>query len=309
MENEFDFSALLDYVEPNVEEKAALIARLQSGDFSLSYSSIQAFDISPRAFVAYKVRERKETAAMLLGSLVHCLVLEPDEYKKRYIVGPDVNASTAEGKNKWGEFWMEQTGVELKRNKQENFILPKIDDIRADIQAKIGLTVVGGSVDKEAKARARALAKNDACKYVLNQITQTEIDIPDGFELFGYKFRGRIDGQGPDVRCDLKNIVDASRYASARHIQYSSMAMQAYIYERAFGHAEYYILCVDGNGETSAHCLSREQIVKAGEKLEALCHSFYECIDESFSRPEVWDMSQDFWFRTKENPHGIHYFV
>jgi hypothetical protein len=47
---------LLEYVEPKAEEKAAVIAKLQSGDFTLSFSSLEAFSRSPRQFIAYKVK-------------------------------------------------------------------------------------------------------------------------------------------------------------------------------------------------------------------------------------------------------------
>jgi hypothetical protein len=67
MEEQNYFSVFDEYEEPKQAEKDELIDKLQSGKFSLSYSSLAAFSVSPRAFVAYKIKERdRTTKAMLL---------------------------------------------------------------------------------------------------------------------------------------------------------------------------------------------------------------------------------------------------
>lgn len=54
----------------------------------LSSSAVKCFvNQSPRHYQYYylqQMQERKETDAMLLGTLVHCLVLEPDTFETRY---------------------------------------------------------------------------------------------------------------------------------------------------------------------------------------------------------------------------------
>lgn len=311
----FDYSELLDYVEPKESEIQAVIDSLHRDDFTLSYSSISAFGISPRAFIAYKVRERKETDAMLLGTIVHCLILEPDTFALRYVVGPNVDASTADGKNDWAKFGMKHRLPEFEKNKAGNYVIPKLDVLKSEIEAVSGFKVITGKMYEEAQFRARCAVKNGAFQFVLSRITQTEVDTPEGFTISvgpsNYRFKGRIDGQGEGIRMDIKNVRDASRHAAARTIQYGGMAMQAYIYEQAYGVADYYICCIDATGETSVHRLSRKMILDAGDQLAGdggLLTVFERAISDSFDRPSVWAESQDFWLRSQENPFGIHHF-
>lgn len=309
----FDYPELLDYIEPKEHEIKEVIDSLQRGDFTLSYSSISAFDVSPRAFIAYKVRERKETDAMLLGTVVHCLILEPDTFYSRFAVGPNADASTAEGKNDWARFAMTHGVAEFEKNKAKNYVIPKLDVLKASIKAVSGLQVITGKMYEDAHFRARCAVKNGAFQFVLSRITETEVDTPENFTISvgpsEYRFKGRIDGQGEGIRMDIKNVRDASRHAASRTIQYSGMAMQAYIYEKAYGAADYYICCIDATGETSVHHLSRKMILDAGEKLEALLTAFERAISDSFDRPSVWAESQDFWLRSPDNPFGIHNFI
>ena len=46
----------------------------------------------------------EETPATRLGSMVHCLALEHDEYERRYVVAPKVDRRTKGGKAEWEEF-------------------------------------------------------------------------------------------------------------------------------------------------------------------------------------------------------------
>lgn len=317
MENSiFDYSELLDYVEPKESDIKAVIDSLHRGDFTLSYSSISAFAISPRSFIAYKVKERKETDAMLLGTVVHCLILEPETFASRYVVGPNVDASTADGKNEWAEFAMAHGVPEFNKNKAGNYLIPKLEWLKMIIEDACGLKVITGKMHADAQFRARCAVKNRAFQFVLSQITQTEVDTPEGFTISvgpsNYRFKGRIDGQGEGIRIDIKNVRSAQRHDAARAIQYSGMAMQAYIYEQAYGVADYYICCIDASGETSVHRLSRKMILDAGEQLAGdggLLTVFEKAISDSFDRPEVWAESQDFWLRSVDNPFGIHNFI
>ncbi|MEI6747368.1 MAG: PD-(D/E)XK nuclease-like domain-containing protein [Methylococcaceae bacterium] len=58
---------------------------------------------TPLHFKHQQTAPRKETAAMTIGSAVHCAVLEPEHFAQRYIVAPDVDKRTKAGKEAWAE--------------------------------------------------------------------------------------------------------------------------------------------------------------------------------------------------------------
>lgn len=57
--------------------------------------------------------EPEPTASMKLGTAVHTLTLERDTWEERYIVAPQVDRRTKEGKALWAEFEAEVQGREL----------------------------------------------------------------------------------------------------------------------------------------------------------------------------------------------------
>lgn len=298
------FDELEQFVEPKADEKAAVIAKISAGDYSLSFSALTAFAISPYAFIAYKVQERKQTPAMLMGEIVHCRVLEPDEFEKRYRIAPTVNAATAEGKNEWGSIFEEMTGEELPRNSKDNYVIPKIADLIEEIKLKTGITVIPGKVAEEGDFRARRLLKNKASRWVIDQLTQTEQAVE--IEVNGVKIRGRIDGRSNSIIMDIKNVVNAELHAAAYAIKSRKLHWQAWIYSQALGIRNYYIACVDGRGEVSVHLVSEKMIDQAEIEISEYVERFKDlAMESSFDKPHLWDQSQDFWLQTSENPIGI----
>lgn len=317
MEEQF-LSVFDEYEEPKQAEKDELIDKLQSGKFSLSYSSLAAFSVSPRAFIAYKLKERdRTTKAMILGEAVHCKVLEPDVFGKRYVIAPDVDGTTVAGKNAWAELYMSLTGDELPVNKQGNFIIPKQELLISQVKnltqkvdqetGKVtfdGITILPAQVNKDADFRARMLVKNRATRYVIDQITDTELTIQ--YEFAGIKFTGRIDGKGNGMICDIKNMPDATICAARWQIMGRKMHWQAFGYNYASqDQCKCYILAVDGNGETSAHVFDEKHLEKAEIEISEYCNLFKDLIADSHFDRTVWDQSQDFWLRNEYNQFGI----
>ena len=68
----------------------------------ISVSGLNLIDKSPAHYQASLQGYKKQSAAFLLGSAVHCAVLEPDEFPKRYVLA-DYDRRTKEGKAKHAE--------------------------------------------------------------------------------------------------------------------------------------------------------------------------------------------------------------
>lgn len=312
-----EFSVFDEYVEPKQAEKDALIDRLLSGDFTLSYSSLSAFAISPRSFIAYKLQEKKTTKGVLLGEVSHCLVWEPNEFKSRFIVAPDVDATTVAGKKAWAGLYTRLTGDELPVNSKGNPELPKLDTLIAAVKEytkKVdqetgktlhpGMTIIPATLHKDAEFRARMLVNNRATRHIIDMVGETEVFCQ--YEISGVKFTGKIDGKGQGMIVDMKNMPDAALRPAKYTIHARKLNWQAFGYNLATGENNTcYILAVDGNGETSAHQFDERHLQNAKVEMEEYVDLFMSLVTDSLFDRSVWDQSQDFWLKNSHNPYGI----
>lgn len=75
-----------------------------------NWSSLKHYAKSPAHYRENADNPQEQTAAMLLGSAVHCLCLEPDAFHGQYAVAPEVDRRTKSGKEEWAEFEAEHQG-------------------------------------------------------------------------------------------------------------------------------------------------------------------------------------------------------
>ena len=278
-------------------DKKQLIEDLKNGFVSLSYSSLKEFAISPAAFIRYKLKERKETPAMAMGTAVHTLVFERDQFLQRYLIAPEANAATKQGKEDLRQFYKRATGEDI-----ESFTVASLFE---SIKQQTGFKILSYSDFEEAQRRADAVLANKAARYVLDRVGDVEQGISVAID--DVPFTGYVDGLGDGLIVDLKNMTDATTQKAARTIYQMRYDWQAFIYSQAIKAKECFIIAVDGDLEVSTHCLSKNDLDNAEKQVRYYISQFKRACFESEFNESVWDMSQEFYLINSNNENGINY--
>lgn len=248
-----------------------IISKLMSHEGHLSFSSLKCFKESPASFIEYKLAKREPSDAMLFGSMLHCLVLEPKDFENRYLCLEDTDICNQIGGAKpratkaykeWYQFTISEAGER------------QVVDTNDFLSAKI---------------IASNVTHNRASAKVLNM--GWEHEKPVEWEFKNFMFKGFIDGKGDKAIFDLKTCADASPSKFHREIISNSYYLQAAMYLYAVGeNLPYYIIAVDRKGGVSAHKLEDRLIEQGMVEYNKLLDRFNECILK-----DEFDKSYDFW--------------
>lgn len=169
--------------------------------------------------------DEKESSAMLLGELVHCLVLEPDEIVNRYIGAPKVDRRTKEGKAVYAEFLEQAEGKIV--------------------------------VDEDTFEKAAFMASNVAEQQIAQSALKgclIERSMIWHDDESGLEFKCRPDAYNPEngVVVDLKTTKDASyRGMQGSSARYGYFLQAAMIREALLFHglrfSKYLLICVESS--------------------------------------------------------------
>jgi len=150
----------------------------------------------------------KTTPALILGSAVHCAVLEPQEFGKRYAVAPQVDKRTKEGKEIYANFELSTEGLQII-SKDDSIVCERIME---------------------------AVQHHEEASLLLSKINKVE-------QVLEYNdMKCKPDGicESLHLIIDLKTTEDASPYAfgrSARKYRYDvQAAFYSDIYEKVYNH-------------------------------------------------------------------------
>lgn len=88
----------------------------------VSKSDLDLISRSPAHYQFAKRNPSEPTPAMLLGTAVHKLVLEPEDFEKEFIIAPECDRRTKEGKALYAEFMEKSAGKSIITVQQYNDI-------------------------------------------------------------------------------------------------------------------------------------------------------------------------------------------
>lgn len=84
----------------------------------VSNSKLSKLAISPAHYKESLETPQKQTEALTFGSLLHCLVLEPQNYARDFAIEPEVNRRTNDGKEILAEFYETNSGKTILTENQ-----------------------------------------------------------------------------------------------------------------------------------------------------------------------------------------------
>jgi len=150
-------------------------------DRPLSYSSLKVFAKSPRHYINYLNRPATaQTDAMKMGSLIHCLMLTPDDFANQFFVSPEINRRTKDGKVEWEK---------IQEDNKDKIIVTYEDYAHAS------------------RVSSNALS-NKNIEQLINNCYWFEMEWKA--EISGLPFRGFYDGVSEDYIIEIKTTSDGN---------------------------------------------------------------------------------------------------
>jgi hypothetical protein len=223
----------------------------------LSFSSLKEFMRSPQHYVKYLDSDRKQTEAMLFGAICHKLILEPQDFNNEYIIEPELDKRTKQGKEDYAAF--------IAKITEQN------------------LTAVPPATYEKAVALVESVMKSDAAKYVYEStIKEGRFDITHetGLPVCGY-----IDGVGKDYNLEIKIVSSADTDDIMRDFYKMKYHIQAGIYNWVNGKPIYYLVVENNYPYLSKVFKASDDYIAEGKRLfNKAMSDFKFCLDmDNFS--------------------------
>jgi hypothetical protein len=228
----------------------------------LSFSSLKEFMRSPKHYVKYLTTDKKPTEAMLFGSICHKLILEPQEFDKEFIVEPEFNKRTNQGKEDYQAF------------------LTKITEQ--------GLTAVPPATYEKAVELVAAL--KDSHTYNMVKLLSKKEQRFDMTHETGLPVCGYIDGVGDDFNLEVKIVSSADTDDIIRDFYKMKYHIQAAIYNWANGKPIYYLVIENSFPHLGRIFKASDDYIAEGMKaFNKAMKDFQFCLDT-----DSFDMGYEF---------------
>lgn len=238
----------------------------------LSFTRLKELAHSPLALQKYLTGDKVQTDAMKAGTLLDCLLFEPDTLDARFCVVPKVDRRTKEGKAAW-DAAIEKAG--------DRYLIT--DEDLSDAQ------FLEQCIRLNSTVAFHGLLTPDNFKF------QVPVDFfYGGFKHKGIKDADGVDRDGSKVIWDLKRMGGRSGELLVRsQIRNNMYDLQAAIYCHEYDSTEqpvkYYVIAIDDAGYVTPFEITRDARNQAKILWNKLLKAAHRC------NMEGMDMGCEFW--------------
>lgn len=217
----------------------------------LSYSSIKEFQKSPRHYIEYINKPRTApTDAMKLGSMVHCMILQPNLFNEQFVIAPDVNKRTNAGKEEWATFCSQHADKTV--------------------------------VSNEDYEHASRLASNAMANPTIESLVKDCYDFEQEWraEIDGLPYRGFYDGISNDYVLEIKTTSDGFPRSVMNDFIKRKYHVQAGLYNLISQKQVVYVIIETSEPYLSYSAPASDQFLELGlSDLSKANKKFMECLE------------------------------
>lgn len=218
----------------------------------LSYSSLKEFQKSPRHYIAYLNKQKKTSPAMELGSLIHCLLLQPEDFHLNYSIMPNVDRRTKDGKATYEEFLAKSDGKIVITQDDYNHAFDITDNAKSNT------------------AIAKAI---NGCKHF-----ETEWRA----EIGGLPIRGFYDGEADDYILEVKTASDAEPRTIINDFYKKGYHIQGGLYNMVSEKPILYVILETTSPYNCYTAWATDKYINTGRKIALdLIEGFKYCMEDN----------------------------
>lgn len=259
----------------------------------LSFSRLKALSHSPLCLKRYIEQTRTSTKAMDEGTLLDCILFEPESFHDRFFIMPN--------------HIKKPTSAQINAKKPSDETLEQIA-VWEEVQLKIGKRIVISTEQYNDSTKIAESVRNNSTVAFQGLLHPVNFLFQVTTEFFykGFKHKGIKDAEGVDrngkrVIWDLKRMGARSGEqlvrAQIRHNQYD---LQAAIYCHKFDEinepVDYFIIAVDNEGYVTPFRISRDARERAKFQWNRLIAAAHRVNMEGLDMgPEFWADSEGFF--------------
>lgn len=167
-----------------------------------SYSSLKHFDVTPLHFLHYLTAPRKKTPQMLLGTVVDCMILTPEDFDSMFYFAPK-DAPKRPTSAQIGAKYMQPGTKEYDAGKAKD-VLDRLEWWNKFEKSCEGKLFVDDITHEKAKRMKESCDNSQLAQELLSQISQTQETIYFTHPETGIRCVVKMDGRGDGLVMDLK---------------------------------------------------------------------------------------------------------